>query len=136
MLTSSYSEAKIRRAFKLKSFEKLCQLGIGSKLMVEACTPGIGEVTLKIDGDDDWDRRRRPTPPGVHIASRTLEAGTDWSWIETNATFPQNPMMKFEICCRDRRGWRGHYGPKIKRIHVSLHCLTADQLAKWRPYVE
>ena len=120
VLASSHRRAKIRSAFKFKSFEKLRQVGaVGCKLMVEASTRFDcgGEVTLKIEGHEEHD---------VHIESRTLDAGTDWFWIETKANFHANQRMKFQICCRDLNFWRGHYGPKIKRIHVSLHCWTAD----------
>jgi len=131
VLASSYSKGKIRSAFKFKSFEKLSQLGaVGCKFKVEASTRFDcgGEVTLTIGiGHDD----PADLTSGGHITSETLAAGTDWTWIETNPPLPfypfldPNQMLKFEICCRDRNFWRGHYGPKIKRIHVSLHCWTA-----------
>ena len=142
VLASSYNKAKIRAAFKFKSFEKLCQLGaVDCKFKVETSTRFDcgGEITLTISHDAPADTLHPgdTRTPGVHIASGTLDAGTDWTWIEKNIPNPfctshPNQMLKFEICCRDRNFWRGHYGPKIRRIHVSLHCWTADQLAKWR----
>ena len=126
VLASSYSKAKIRSVFKFKSFEKLTQLGaVRCKFKVVDCG---GKVTL-FHGHDD----PRDSTSGVHSASATLAAGTDWTWIESNPPltfhpFYPNQMLKFEICCRDRNFWRGHYGPKIKRIHVSLHCRTVDQI--------
>jgi len=140
VLASSYSEAKIRAAFKFKSFEKLSQLGtVGCKLKVEASTRFDcgGEVTLTIGHDRTEGLNPEDPTSGVHITKGTLDAGMDWTWIETNPPgglwipphpFHPNQILKFEICCRDRNfSWPlGHYGPKIKRIHVSLHCRTAD----------